>query len=151
MARPREPINLIQAKGKKHLSKKEIEKRKEQELNVDLINVKAPSYLDKEQKKKFKKIANKLLVIGIITELDEDCLARYILAKDIYVDYTNKLKEMIKEENYSDIDKIGKMQNMQDKIFKQCQSSARDLGLTISSRCRLVIPNQSKEDEDDEL
>lgn len=151
MARPREPISLIQAKGKKHLSKEEIEKRKEQELKIDLINVKAPSYLDKEQKKKFKKIANKLLMIGIITELDEDSLARYVISKDIYLEHTKKLLTMTRDDDYKDINKINKIQNMQDKAFKQCQSSSRDLGLTISSRCRLIIPNQNKEDDDDEL
>ena len=39
---------------------------------------------------------------------------------------------------------------MQDKVFKQCQSSARDLGLTISSRCKLIVP-KLEEDDDDEL
>ena len=29
---------------------------------------------------------------------------------------------------------------MQDKAFKQVRAAASDLGLTISSRCRLVVP-----------
>lgn len=41
----------------------------------------------------------------------------------------------------------------QDKLFKQCRQASSDLGLTISSRCRLVIPKKddgkpkSKEEE----
>lgn len=33
----------------------------------------------------------------------------------------------------------------QDKLFKQCRQASSDLGLTISSRCKLVIP---KKDDD---
>ena len=60
------------------------------------------------------------------------------------------IKKHKKEEEEIDIDDINKMQNMQDKVFKQCQSSARDLGLTISSRCKLIVP-KLEEDDDDEL
>lgn len=154
MARPREPIKLIQAKGKKHLTKNEIEKRENEELKVTLTEVKPPTYLSASEKKLFNEIASKLLSIEIMTELDEDCLARYIIARKLYVEYTKTLTTMIKkhkkQEEKIDIDDINKMQNMQDKVFKQCQSSARDLGLTISSRCRLIVPKQ-EEDDDDEL
>ena len=30
----------------------------------------------------------------------------------------------------------------QDKVFKQCRAAASDLGLTITSRCRIVVPKQ---------
>ena len=33
-----------------------------------------------------------------------------------------------------------KLISMQDKAFKQCRASANDLGLTIASRCKLVMP-----------
>lgn len=153
MVRPREPIKLIQAKGKKHLTKDEIEKRTNEELDVNLKNIKPPTYLTATEKKKFEEISEKLLSVGIMTELDEDCLARYIIARRLYVEYTKTLTTMIKKhkkEEKIDIDDINKMQNMQDKVFKQCQSSARDLGLTISSRCKLIVP-KLEEDDDDEL
>lgn len=154
MVRPREPIKLIQAKGKKHLTKDEIEKRTNEELDVNLKNIQPPTYLTAIDKKKFEEISEKLLSVGIMTELDEDCLARYIIARRLYVEYTKTLTAMIKKHKKLvddfDIDDINKMQNMQDKAFKQCQSSARDLGLTISSRCKLIVPKQ-EEDDDDEL
>ena len=154
MVRPREPIKLIQAKGKKHLTKDEIEKRTNEELDVNLKNIKPPTYLTAAEKKTFEQISEKLLSVGIMTELDEDCLARYIISRRLYIEYTKTLTTMIKkhkkEEEEIDIDDINKMQNMQDKVFKQCQSSARDLGLTISSRCKLIVP-KLEEDDDDEL
>ena len=71
MAGQRQPIELVMAKGKKHLTKAEIEERKKTELKVDLKNVKAPSYLPKKLKIEFEEISKKLLEIGIMTELDE--------------------------------------------------------------------------------
>jgi hypothetical protein len=37
-----------------------------------------------------------------------------------------------------------------EQLAKQAQASARDLGLTISSRCKIEVP-QPPEDDDDEL
>ena len=56
MVRPREPIKLIQAKGKKHLTKDEIEKRTNEELDVNLKNIKPPTYLTAAEKKTFEQI-----------------------------------------------------------------------------------------------
>lgn len=150
MARPKEPIAIIKAKGKKHLTKEEIEKRESEEVKVPLTNVKSPSYLKDIEKREFNTTSKKLVSIGIMTELDVDSLGRYILAKQLYLKYTDILKGLLTEEN-TDIDYLSKIQNMQDKVFKQCQSSARDLGLTISSRCKLVIPQEKEDDDDDDL
>ena len=34
---------------------------------------------------------------------------------------------------------------LQDRYFKQCRQGAADFGLTVSSRCRLVVPKADKE------
>ena len=39
-----------------------------------------------------------------------------------------------------DMDDILKAQRAQDMAFRQCQAAANALGLTISSRCKLVMP-----------
>ena len=92
-------------------------------------------------------IADKLLALGIMTELDIDCLAMYILSHDLYLSYTKTIAQLIKQ---NDIAGLKDVQNMQDKAFRQAQTAARDLGLTITSRCRIVIPTPP-ETEDDEL
>ena len=137
MARPRQPIELVKAKGKKHLTKSEIKKREKSELKVDLKDVTVPDYLPSNLKKEFEDVARKLLKIGIMTELDEDCLARYLLSKQSYLLYTSMLNKAIKKNNLSEMEKIT---TMQDKAFKQCRACANDLGLTIGSRCKLVMP-----------
>jgi len=137
MARPREPLALIEAKGKKHLTLAEKAEREAREIQVPFKEIKPPKYLNAKQKKTFKDIAGKLLAIKIYTELDADALARYIIAQDLYISYTQAINELIEKGNLVLLKEI---QNMQDKAFRQAQSSARDLGLTISSRCRLEVP-----------
>lgn len=143
--RPRKPVAI----NKKHFTIEEREKREEEELQVPFTDVKPPTYLNKNQKKKFKDIADKLVKLGIMTELDVDCLARYVLSQDLYLKYTEQITSEL-EDGEASITLLKEIQNLQDKAFKQAQSSARDLGLTITSRCKIVVPT-APEDDDDEL
>lgn len=144
----KQPIDLIIAKGKKHLTKQEIEDRRNSEVKVDFTDVKPPNYLTIEQKQEFIKIANMLLKIGIMSELDEDCLAHYLIANSNYILYTKKINELnqkllnakradIKRKTENEIDTY---LIYQDRALKQCRACANDLGLSISSRCKLVMP-----------
>lgn len=161
MARPRQPVDLLLVKGKKNLTKKEIAERREQEIEAPDDKVKAPSYLPKDLKREFKKIADELKNIGIITNLDVDALARFLFARKQYLQITEIILDTpitALTEN-SDGEKFeianpayGDLLINQDKLFKQCRQASSDLGLTISSRCKLVIPKQddkpkSKEEE----
>ena len=140
MGRPRQPIDLVIAKGKKHLTKAEIELRKSQEIKVDSDNIEAPPYLPNNLKDEFNAIAKELKKINIMTNLDVDTLARFVISKAMYLKLTS---DIMKDTNLlQDV----KVLNNQDKLFKQCRASAMDLGLTISSRCRLVIPTVEKEE-----
>lgn len=145
MGRHPEPAALIAAKGKSHLGAEVMEERKSRELKVPFTDVHAPEYLSAKQKEKFDGIAEKLLALEIMTELDVDCLARYVLAHDVYLAYTSQVTKQIKA---GDIKALKEMQNLQDKAFRQAQSAARDLGLTITSRCKIVVP-QPPEDDDE--
>ena len=144
----KEPIDLILAKGKKHLTKAEIEERRKTEIKTDYINVTAPEYLSEEEKQEFNRIAEILLDIGIINELDEDCLARYLIANTNYVNYTKELRTLNinltkakKPEKKKEIlSQIDLYLTYQDRALKQCRACANDLGLSISSRARLVMP-----------
>ena len=133
----RQPIELLQANGNKHLTKAEIEYRKNVELKINAGDIIAPDYLPEKLKSEFDDIADKLKSVNIMTELDTDCLARYLLSKQMYLTLTSKLMSETKKNNYQVIDKL---MTMQDKTFKQCQSCASSLGLTISSRCKITTP-----------
>ncbi|MEI3507856.1 MAG: phage terminase small subunit P27 family [Bacilli bacterium] len=139
MAGPKQPIDLLVAKGKKHLTKEEIKARKEQEISVPFVDIQAPSYLPKQLQTEFNDIAEKLKALNIMTELDVDCLARYLLSKRNYLKITKKLNSIISKKDTS-ISEIDDYISIQDRLFKQCRSAASDLGLTISSRCKLIVP-----------
>ena len=143
MARPREPVDLLLVKGNKHLTKSEIEERRQSEVRAESDNVVPPDYLDAKQKKEFIKIADELLRINIMSNLDCDALARYIKARDKYIKYSKMLDDMPTGMEY--FAAMEKLDNMQDKSFKQCNAAARELGLTISSRCKLVVPKKEEQ------
>lgn len=144
----KQPIDLIIAKGKKHLTKQEIKERRDSELKVDFTDVTPPDYLSLDQQKEFIRIANMLLEIGIMSELDEDCLAHYIIANSNYILYTKKIRTLNKKLlNAKRVDVKRKTESeidtylvYQDRALKQCRACANDLGLSISSRCKLVMP-----------
>jgi len=163
MAGTRQPTDLVVMNGKKHFTKAEIKDRKNAEVVAPNDKVKPPSYLTLDQKKKFRKLAKELLAIKLIANVDCDALARLMIAQDQYIECTNKVKEIpltelvpIFKSQYND--KTEKMEQVQagerevvngererlliiqDRCFKQCRQGASDFGLTVSSRCRLVVP-----------
>lgn len=151
MARPREPIDLIAAKGRKHLSKSEYDKRKDTEVAAPADDVRAPSFLLKKEREKFDLLAKQLIDLNLMSNLDCDILARYVKAESEYVKITKQLQKI----NFA-LDKKGiesaetqiaeqtarynYLSKIQIRLMKACNESARELGLTISSRCKLVMP-----------
>lgn len=147
----RQPVALILAKGKKHLTKAEIEERTNSEVSTEGYNKPVPpKYLSKKQKEEFKQIANKLVDIGIMSELDEDILARYLISKDNYVKFTKKLNKVLRDSKAT-IEEIDDYSRLQDKALKQCNTCAERLGLTITSRCRLQIPKPPLEKKENKF
>ena len=144
MSGQRQPTNLVLAKGAKHLTKAEIEERLNAEIPPLTDNIIAPDYLTKKQKTEFYKISGQLEALGIMSETDVDALARFIVSRDLYIKLTKQLaKKEILESPYL----LDKYLKNQDRVFKQCRASANDLGLTISSRCKLVVPKAPGADE----
>lgn len=140
MARPREPIDLIIAKGKKNLTKKEIEERRAQEVKAPNDKVEPPSYLPEELKEEFNRIANELIEIGIMSNLDCEALARFIVSESQYQKVSERI---IKTKTIGPT--YMKLIKTQEKLFKMARQAANDLGLTISSRCKLVVPKKEEE------
>ena len=153
MARPREPISLIEAKGKKHLTKAEIAGRQASEVQPCTEGIEPPPYLTAAQKKHFLKLAEQLVKIKVMGETDCDTLARYVTAESMYQAATKDLRE-VQKQRPKDADAellmawaamVEKLDKRQERFFKQASTMARDLGLTISSRCKLVVPKSETE------
>lgn len=137
MPNPKQPIQLIQAKGKKHLTKSEIDERTLSEPQPITDGIAPPNFLLKPQKKRFDEIANQLQDLGVMGVTDCDALARYVIAESMYEKITKLLR---KPQILNDIEALKDYSSIQDKYFKQCRAAANDLGLSISARCRLVVP-----------
>ena len=162
MARPRQPIELVIAKGKKNLTKAEIEERRATEPQICTDGIVAPAYLTAKQKKSFDRLAGQLQKINIMGETDVDALARYVTAQSQYEAAAKDLralqKQKPKEPAGGDPEEDAKYMGMLgiwltcqenldkrvDRYFKQAQTAAAALGLTISSRCKLVVPVKSE-------
>lgn len=142
MAGAKQPIEVVIANGKKHLTKAEIEKRKETEIKAPCQNVVAPEYLPTKLVIEFNELSHVLLSIGIMSDLDCDALARYLLAKQQYLLFTQKLSKATRENDWLSMEKLSALQ---DKAFRQCHLTASSLGLTISSRCKLTVPKVAEE------
>lgn len=144
MSGPRQPIELVVAKGAKHLTKAEIDSRRKSEIAPLDGDLTPPSYLSKKQTQEFIKIADQLKRLKIMGETDVDALARYVVANSLYIDTVKKLRRREVRDNPLLYEKwIG----IQDKVFRQARVAAGDLGLTISSRCRLIVPEVNKSPE----
>lgn len=141
MAGMRQPIQVVKANGRKNLTIAETKKREKQEIQPITDNIIAPDILNKKQALEFYKISEQLEKLGIMGETDVDALARYIIAKDLY---EHTVKQMRKTDVKNDPIQLEAWSKLQERYFKQCRQCANDLGLTISSRCRLVVP-ESKE------
>lgn len=148
MAGQRQPTNLVIAKGRKHFTKEEVERRLSREPRVSFTSIEAPEYLPKNLESKFYDYAYKLLDIGIMTELDEDCLANYLISHNLYLQYTNKISQAMRA---GDLDKAADYTKVQDRYFKQMRACAMDLGLTISSRCKLVVPERDEQPKENKF
>ena len=155
MGRPRQPIDLIIAKGRKNLTKAEIEERRSLEVTPCADDLTPPSYLTAAEKRRFTKLAGQLDKIKIMGETDVETLARYVSAQTLYENATKELRKLDREkpkrEDYEEQDNYVLMLDiwmkatetaakLQDRYFKQAQTAAASLGLTISSRCKLVAP-----------
>lgn len=168
MAGQRQPTDLVVMKGKKHLTKKEIEKRKNSEVIAPNDKVKPPAYLTSDLKKKFRKLAKELLEIKLIANIDCDALARLLIAQEQFIEITKQIRETplmldipvyetqvnpnTGEEKRVQVGtrqvvngERERLMIIQDRCMKQCRQGSADFGMTVSSRCRLVVPKPQSE------
>lgn len=161
MANPRQPIDLITYKGRKHLTAAEIAERRSSEIDAPADNIAPPKYLNKKQKAEFASLVDELAPLGILANIDAGELARYVVAHSLYGKYAKlmdqlpkkKAKRMRREAEErgepiaADITDEELALELEQELsvllaryFDQCEKTARALGLNITSRCRLIIP-----------
>lgn len=138
MPRKRQSVAALRASGSRHYSNAQLEERAAQEVKAPPVKeLPPPPYLPPSLKAKFEKLAPVLIRMGVLTSLDADGLARYLIAEQNYLRATNRLTAAMNTGNTVEADKWSAIQ---DRFFRQCRSAGSDLGLTVSGRCSLVLP-----------
>lgn len=148
------PIQLHEVRGNpSRLTKAEITKRKNSQVNAPPASLIIPNYLTAKQKKDFLEYAKQLSALEIYSDLDRETLAAYIVAVDEWQFYTKKIRtikftsKMSNEENIMAIERRKQYALERDRVHKVLKGCASDLGLTITSRCKLVIPEVEEPEE----
>ena len=138
MPGPRQPTDVIKARGAKHLSQSEEDQRRDQEVHVPPPDrAEPPAWLGKKFHREFREIGEVLRQAGLYTELDRDVLGQFLVARDRWVRADKLASAAIRDKD----EKLAREWTaVQGAYFKQCRQCAEGMGLSISSRCRLVVP-----------
>lgn len=134
----RQPTDVLVANGNKHLSRAEEDARRDREVHVPPPEqVTPPKWLAKKHHKEFLEIGEILRRSGLYTDLDRDVLGQFLVARDRWYRADKLASAAIREK---DEGKAKDWTSIQGTYFKQCRQCAEAMGLSISSRCRLVVP-----------
>lgn len=103
-----------------------------------------PKYLPMSLTEQFSRIA--ALWCDIITPLDSDNLARYLIAEQNYLRATSRLTAAI---NAGDSTEAGVWSRMQDRFFRQCRFGWADISPHLPGRCSPVNSTGFSRQEDE--
>lgn len=139
MAKIKESIEVIQAKGKKHLTKEEIKNRKASEIIAPSDKL-VPSIRFPEQLlDRLNYYIDELNKIGVISNLDIGALERYcILENDFYIISEDVAKTPKANFKYKE-----KKKDLLD-TNKAMITLENNLGLNMISRIKLVAPKKEE-------
>lgn len=141
MPGPRQPLEVLEARGRKHLSKSERAAREAGEVRGggEIKRLTPPSWLPEGQRAEFFRVARVVIQLmpSLVARTDGDTIAAYCMARQEWLTATAKANQAMRAGELKEAQGWGLVQ---DRYFKQARACANDLGLTISSRCRLVAP-----------
>lgn len=138
MAPRRRSVAELRLSGSRHYSKAQLEERERIEVKPPPAKtLEPPPYLPQSLAAKFRQLAPVLIGMGVLTAVDGDCMARYLIAENNYLRATQRLTSAMNTGNTVETDKWSAIQ---DRFFKQCRAAGGDLGLTVSGRGRLELP-----------
>lgn len=138
MAGKRQPTDLVEANGRKHLTKAEADARRDREVRVPPPDKAAPPrWLAKKFHKEFLEIGEILRASGLYAELDRDVLAQYFVARERWQRADKLASSAIRDKD----EKLAKeWTGIQATYFKMARQCAEVMGLSVTSRCRIVVP-----------
>ena len=134
----RQPIALIEANGRKHITVAEADARRDAEVHAPAPDQAVPpQWLPKKHHAEYRKLGEILIACGLFSELDRDVLAQYFVARDSWISAQRRAAAAIraKDENAAKA-----WTTVQAAYFKQARQAGDAMGLTVTSRCRIVVP-----------
>ena len=149
MPRARQPTDLIKAKGAKHLSQAEENERRAGEVRLPTAKKATPPKwlgrgFDEEAAKalkaEFRKLGKQLIDAGLYADLDADTLAHYVVARHQWELAAVQAEEALRM-GLAGTKPAGAWSSIQDRYFTAARKCANELGLTLTARCKLVIPD----------
>lgn len=143
----RQPTDVLEATGRKHLTNEEKTARRASEVSVPpATKARPPNWLESDDlRREFRRLGKQLIEAGLYTDLDADNLGFYITARSQWDAATKHVSEALSNGD----DKAANFwSRIQDRFFKQARSCAASMGLTLSDRCRLVIPPALQQEDD---
>lgn len=138
MSGRRQPTAVVEANGRKHLTQAEADERRDREIHVPPPDrVTPPAWLGKKYHAEYVRIGDILLAAGLYSELDQDVLAQYFVSRDRWEKADKKAGAAIRKND----EKLAKeWTSIQATYFKQARQCATAMGLDVTSRCRIVVP-----------
>jgi P27 family predicted phage terminase small subunit len=138
MAGKRQPTDVIVANGRKHLSRAEEDDRRDREVHVPPAEaLTPPKWLAKKHHAEYFDIAGILNQAGLFSDLDRDVLAQYFVCRDGWIKAEKQAAKAIRTK---DADDAKTWAGIQGTYFKQARQCAEAMGLSVTSRCRIVVP-----------
>lgn len=161
-------LAVVKGGGGKHWTKAEIEERQRSEVKAEKPrSLTPPKWLSKPAAKLFRAYAKELLALpgDVVSKLDTGTLARYCDCEATYGEASRhkeiwmarlsaQIPDLIgggeiatqdeiheREKEYSEAQaQLDYWTGQMAKMEKICRGCATELGMTVSSRCRLVVP-----------
>lgn len=152
MAGGRQATDVVVAKGRKHFTKAELEARRAAEARVQGQaedgpgQFHAPAWLPQALREEFNALRTELVRRGLMAKIDRDMLGFYLVAREEYTAAGRRASAAIRK---GDADGAKDWSSVQEKYYKQARACANDMGLTVTSRCRLVVPDAPQKEEAD--
>ena len=147
MAGNRQPTEVVEANGRKHFTKAELEDRKSRDVKPSepVKKLTAPKWLPQPLRKEFNALQKQIvdLMPTMVCRSDADTLASWCMVHAQWLQATARLTGCLGQ-GTANVDEAAKWAGVQNKLFAQSRALARELGLTITSRCELVIPPASR-------
>lgn len=144
MPQKKKPVAVLKAEGSRHYTKAELEEREAREVKApETDTVKVPKYITGSVRKEFNRLAPALVKMGLLSSVDGDVLGQYLIAKQQYVSATEQVTRALQD---ADLDDAKEWSAIQDRFFKQCRRCAQELGLTVTARASIILPQTADTD-----